>query len=90
MFADDVSCFADTVVGLQRVLNELEIFCNFVGIYVNFDKTKIIVHRNGGILRVIEKWMFEGKNVEVVPFYKYLGVFFTPKLVWTKTIESQA
>ena len=40
MFADDVSCFADTVVGLQRVLNELEIFCNSVGIYVNFDKTK--------------------------------------------------
>ena len=61
-FADDVSCFADTVVLLQRVLNELEIFCNSVGIYVNFDKTKIIVNRNGGILRVIiEKWMFEGK-----------------------------
>ena len=90
MFADDVSCFADTVVELQRVLNELEIFCNSVGIYINFDKTKMIVHRNGGILRVIEKWMFEGKNVEVVPFYKYLGVFFTPKLVCTKTIESQA
>ena len=61
MFADDVSCFADTVVWIQCELNELEIFCNSVGIYVYFDKTKIIVHRNGGILRVIEKWMIEGK-----------------------------
>ena len=74
MFADDVSCFADTVVGLQRLLNELEIFCKSTGINVNFDKTKIFVHRNGGPLRFTEKWLFEGKNVEVVSFYKYLGI----------------
>ena len=68
MFADDVSCFADTVVGLQRLLNELEIFCKSIGINVIFDKTKIVVHRNGGPLRLTEKWLplFEGKNVEVV------------------------
>ena len=47
MFADDVSCFADSGIGLQRLLNELEIFCKFVGIYINLDKTKIIVFRNG-------------------------------------------
>ena len=90
MFADDVSCFADTVVGLQRILNELEIFCKSVGINVNFDKTKIVVHRNGGPLRFTEKWRFDGKNAEIVSFYKYLGMFFTPKLVWTKSLKSQA
>ena len=37
-------CFADTIVGLQRFLNELQRFCNSVGIYINFDKTKIVVH----------------------------------------------
>ena len=81
MFADDVSGFADTVVGLQSLLNELEIFCKSIGINVNFDKKKIVVHRNGGPLRLTEKWLFEGKNVEVVSFYKYLGIFFTQKLV---------
>ena len=40
MFADDVACFADTIVGLQRFLNELQRFCNSVGICINFDKTK--------------------------------------------------
>ena len=68
MFADDVSCFADTVVGLQRILNELETFCKSVGINVNFDKTKIVVHRNGSPLRFTEKWRFDGKNVEIVSF----------------------
>lgn len=90
MFADDVSCFADTVIGLQRLLNELSIFCKSVGICVNFDKTKIVVFRNGGPLSLTEKWWFDGKSVEVASFYKYLGIFFTPKLVWTKTLESQA
>ena len=75
MFADDVACFADTIVGLQRFLNELQRFCNSVGIYINFDKTKIVVHRNEGPLRLTEKWWFEGKNVEIVSFYKYLGIF---------------
>ena len=55
MFADDVSCFADTVVGLQRLLNELEIFRKSIGINVNFDKTKIVVHRNGGAFKVNRK-----------------------------------
>lgn len=90
MFADDVSCFADTVIGLQRLLNELSIFCKSVGICINFDKTKIVVFRNGGPLSLTEKWWFDGKSVEVASFYKYLGIFFTPKLVWTKSLESQA
>ena len=50
--------------------------------HINFD--------NGGPLRLTEKWWFDGKNVEVASFYKYLGIFFTPKLVWTKTLESHA
>ena len=28
-----------------------------------------------------------GERIDIVPFYKYLGVYFTPKLVWTKTKE---
>ena len=56
-------------------LNELQRFCNSVGKYINFDKTKIVVHRNGGALRLKEKWWFEVKNVEIVSFFKYLGIF---------------
>ena len=33
----------------------------------------------------IEKWFYNGNPVEVVSFYKYLGMYFTPKLVWSKT-----
>ena len=59
MFTDDVSRFTDTVIGLQRLLNELEISCKSVGLYINFDKTKINVFRNG---RMTEKWLFGGRS----------------------------
>lgn len=90
MFADDVSCFADNVVKLQRLINAIARFCKSVGMEINFDKTKIIVFRNGGPLRGNEKWFFQGKNIEVVSWYKYLGMFFTPKLIWSKTQKEQA
>lgn len=54
---------------------------------LNLNKTKITVFRNGGILKQIEKWYFEGVEIEIVSVYKYLGLYFTPKLIRTKTTE---
>ena len=41
--------------------------------------------RNGGPLKDIEKWFYKRNRIEVVCFCKYLGMYFTPKLLWTKT-----
>ena len=83
MFADDVSCFSDTVIRLQRLIGLIEKFCKSVGIKLNLRKTKIMVFRNGGIVKLIEKWFYEGVEMEIVPMYKYLGLF-TPKLFGQK------
>jgi hypothetical protein len=37
------------------------------------DKTKIVVFRNGGKIRENEKWFYNGKEIEVVDQFKYLG-----------------
>ena len=87
MFADDVSCFSDTVIRLQRLINLIEKFCNAVGMKLNLDKTKIMVFRNGGIVKQNERWFFQGTEIEIVSIHKYLGIYFTPKLIWTKTKE---
>ena len=80
MFADDVASFADTVVRLQRQINLISRFCNSVGMSLNLSKTKIMVFR-----KEIERWFYQGIWIEIVPLYKYLGVYFTPKLKWTRT-----
>ena len=84
MFADDVTCFSDTIIHLQRLINLIEQFCKSVGMKLNLNKTKIMVFRNGGILKQAEKWCYQGIELEIVSIYKYLGVYFTPKLIWTK------
>ena len=48
-------------------------------------KTKELVFRNGGVIRNNESWFLGGKLIEAVFFYKYLGMFFTPKLLWSLT-----
>ena len=87
MFADDVSCISDTVIRLQRLIDLIAEFCISVGMKLNKSKTKNMVFRNGGIVKQAEKWYFEGVEIEIVSIYKYLGLYFTPKLVWTKTKE---
>ena len=42
---------------------------------LNLDGTKIIVFRNGGHLRLAEKCVFYDTFIEIVSFYKYLGVY---------------
>ena len=83
MFADEVASFSGTVAHLQKLIDLIAKFYKMVGVEINLDKTKIIVFRNGGPLRVIETWYFNGVQVDVVSFYKYLGVYFTLKLIWT-------
>lgn len=93
LFADDIVQGANTVGRLQKMINVLAEFCTKWGMKINLLKTKILVFRRGGIVKQTERWYFMGKPIEVVSFYKYLGIMFTPKLKWTlakKTLASQA
>ena len=55
---------------------------------LNVDKSKVVVFRNGGILQQTEQWYYKGKQMETVPFYKYLGLYITSTFSWTKTFET--
>ena len=51
---------------------------------VNPDEIKKIVFRNSGTLKTNEEWLYKGEKIQVVSFYKYLGMLMTPKLIWSK------
>ena len=84
LFADDVAGCAESAAFLQRQLNIIDQFCQTTRMKLNLDKTKIIVFLNGGYLRFYEHWTYRNQPVEVVSYYKYLGLLFTPKLKWTR------
>jgi len=80
MFADDIACISDTVVGLQKQLNVQHTFCQNNKLTVNTEKTKVMVFKNGGPRSIREKWVYNGNNLEVTNGFCYVGVFFTNRL----------
>ena len=75
MYADDISSFADTVLRLQRQIDKICSFCKCVKMKINLRKTKIVVFRNRRCLKKCEKWTYDGNLIEVVSFYRYLGIY---------------
>ena len=73
MFADDTAIFSETREGLQNAINNLDEYCLKWGITVNVRKTKIVVFRKQGRLSATDRWFYRGNEIELVPFFKYLG-----------------
>ena len=80
LFADDIGAISETPAGLQRAINIMARVSKELGLTINLDKTKIMVFRAGGYLGQREKWWLDGKEIEVVNSYKYLGFTLTTKL----------
>ena len=90
LFADDVILMSYTVVGLQHQLNTLNNSATNLGLFVNFEKSKVVVFRNGGYIASREKWFYDGVKLEVVNQYKYLGVIFSTGLTFSYALEDMA
>ena len=93
MFADDLNQISDMIGHLQNLIGTLEAYCCKWNMSLNLDKTKVMVFRNGGILKKNEKWFFKGKQIECTTYYKYLGLMVSSRLNWTvaqQTLASQA
>ena len=54
---------------------------------INVDKSNIVVSRNGGCSKANGQWFYRNNPIEVVPFYRYIGTFFTSMLNWNRTQE---
>ena len=83
LYADDIVLIGDTVGSVQKLLDVLAEFCDKWGLQVNMLKTKVLVYRNGGIIKNNEKFFFGKTAIENVSYYKYLGVLFSTRLSWT-------
>ena len=74
MYADDMVICAESASELQNMLNTLSNYCIDWGLEVNVEKTKIVVFRNAGRASNEETWSFDGKIIQVVDQFTYLGI----------------
>ena len=73
LFADDLCLTSLSMQGLQEHMDTLQAFCNDRGLVVNLSKTKLVVFQH----RYVEAHpglMYDGRPVEQVQSYKFLGL----------------
>jgi hypothetical protein len=93
LYADDIVILSQTPYDLQKGLDILYEFCNKWKLKVNEDKTKVIIFRKGGFLPRDLVFSYNGKPLEIVNRFCYLGVVFTSGGSFSeaqKTLASQA
>ncbi len=76
MYADDTILISDTQRGLQHQLNCLNNYCKLWKLNVNETKTKVIVFSKRKY-KLKDNILFDGKVLESVDEFKYLGVTFS-------------
>ena len=76
LFADDMIILGNSPTELQNSLNLLYNYTIKWGLEVNVDKTKAMVFRKRGGLKRDEHWTYNGKALEVVNDFNYLGTVF--------------
>jgi hypothetical protein len=72
LYADDLALMSHTPVGLQKQLDVLQAFCCEHQLTVNVKKTKVLVFK--ARKSVCQAFQYEGKAIEQLNSFKYLGV----------------
>jgi hypothetical protein len=76
LYADDLLLLSTTPSGLQNCINKLSLYCEYNGLTVNINKTKVITFCKSGRLSK-DKYLYKGVEIEHVTTYKYLGIIFS-------------
>ena len=71
-----MALFENSPKDLQNHLDLLHEYCLYCGLEVNKSKTKVMVFRKTGRLLPDENWTYNGKALEIVYSFNYLGTVF--------------
>ena len=82
LYADDTMILADSPDKLQAAINGMEKYCEKWKLKVNVSKTKIIIF--GSRKHLVRVYLYNKKQIEIVDYFKYLGVPFTPNSKFTE------
>ena len=66
LFADEIVLLSNTIVGLQQQVNVLRNTAKRLHIVVNFDKSQVVIFRNGGYIAAREKWFYDGMKLKLL------------------------
>ena len=84
MYADDAVLFSKTKQGIQYMLDKLSLYCKTWNLKVNTNKTKVMIFERGR--KAYAYFYFDGKKLDLVESFKYLGLTLYKNGGWFKSI----
>ncbi|KAK6196333.1 hypothetical protein SNE40_001576 [Patella caerulea] len=84
LYADDTILLADNPCDLQTLLTNFDQYCDKWNLKINIQKTKVLIF-SSGIIAINQKFYLKNDEVEIVSYYKYLGVIFQRSRSFSKT-----
>ena len=85
MYADDVVLVSRTEEDTNKLMKVLEDFCKLSGLRVNTNKTKAMLSKTRGKREKIQPHItYQGKPIEAVDSFKYLGLEIPSNHRWYK------
>lgn len=88
IYADDVALFAHNITALQKLVDAIHVFCENVGLSINVDKTKFMIVRTRK-MDTHAPLMYQGKQIERVDNFKYLGIDIPCNYAWGQCAHSR-
>ena len=85
LYADDLVLIAPDEDSLQRMLNQVASWCKRWRMLVNTDKMQVVHFRKSRQQRTSFSFSFNGAVLDIVPEYKYLGVYFDEHMSFSRT-----
>ena len=76
LYADDTVLPSQSANDLQKQLNSMSEYCNFWKLRVNIEKSKVMIFSRGQLPKVMN-FLYNGKQLEIVKDFNYLGVVLT-------------
>lgn len=89
LYADDIVLLADDIEIMQRMVKNLEVYCDQWNMEINMMKSQMMIFRKGGRLSSRERIKYKEQYIDIVNEYNYLGVILTPKMIFRKHLEKR-
>ena len=88
MLFADIVLLSNTIVGLQQQLRALRDTARRLHRVVNFEKSQVVIFRNGGYIAAREKWFYDG--MKLINHYKYLGIILSTGVTFSYALKDMS
>ena len=90
IYADDVILISDRPQCIQTMLDALHEWCYKWRMCVNEAKTQVMHFRSNQTPRTNDEFIYNGKPLDIVDHYRYMGLDLNEKLDFTHTANTLA